>query len=268
VGTTVATPADVVVATSAADAAAVRAVEQHHAELAGRLGAHVDAMLAAAADQARFGPARAAAVAFCTGELAPHAAAEEQALYPAAARVERARLLVDGMVAEHVVIHQLVAELADTPDAVRAAAAGYALKVLFDAHLAKENDLVLPVVAADPSVSLAGILDGMHELLGADGHDGQHGEHEQPTHACGCGEADTAAPELDVRSVPHAIRHATVFGAPWMPIRVSSSAGLSSALPIQCGMPVSNSAASPGPSRRRRLPSSRVTCPFMTYSHS
>ncbi len=33
------------------------------------------------------------------------------------------------------------------------------------------------------------------------------------TGACGCGEAVDNAPELDVRVIPHAIRHATVFGA-------------------------------------------------------
>lgn len=31
--------------------------------------------------------------------------------------------------------------------------------------------------------------------------------------ACGCGESVGDAPELDVRVIPHAIRHATVFGA-------------------------------------------------------
>ena len=32
-------------------------------------------------------------------------------------------------------------------------------------------------------------------------------------HTCDCGEDSHAAPELDVRVIPHAIRHATVFGA-------------------------------------------------------
>nr|WP_232848139.1 DUF2249 domain-containing protein [Occultella kanbiaonis] len=32
-------------------------------------------------------------------------------------------------------------------------------------------------------------------------------------HACGCGGTEAAEPELDARTVPHAIRHATVFGA-------------------------------------------------------
>ena len=31
--------------------------------------------------------------------------------------------------------------------------------------------------------------------------------------ACGCGHEPDGAPELDVRPIPHAIRHATVFGA-------------------------------------------------------
>jgi len=31
--------------------------------------------------------------------------------------------------------------------------------------------------------------------------------------ACGCGCSDEGVPALDVRVIPHAIRHATVFGA-------------------------------------------------------
>ena len=35
----------------------------------------------------------------------------------------------------------------------------------------------------------------------------------ESTHSCGCGGHDEADPVLDVRPIPHAIRHATVFGA-------------------------------------------------------
>lgn len=35
----------------------------------------------------------------------------------------------------------------------------------------------------------------------------------QSQSACGCGCTDEGIPTLDVRQVPHAIRHATVFGA-------------------------------------------------------
>ena len=33
------------------------------------------------------------------------------------------------------------------------------------------------------------------------------------TGTCGCGEQDHGYPELDARLIPHAIRHATIFGA-------------------------------------------------------
>lgn len=211
---------DVVVASTADDAAAVEAVRQHHAELAGRLSAHVDALLGAAAAPVGTGftQARAAALAFLSDDLVPHAAAEERALYPAAAQSDRLRVLVDAMLAEHRVLVGLVEELRTAEEPVRAAATGHALRVLFDVHLSKENDLVLPTVAADPAVSLAGVLEGMHQLLGGAGHShGPHVDTAEPAPAvggCGCGgHDDEAVPVLDVREVPHAIRHATVFGA-------------------------------------------------------
>jgi uncharacterized protein (DUF2249 family) len=206
---------DVVVATTAQDAAAAQAVRQHHAELADALAVRVEALLAtAAAGGEPFEDARRLAFGFLAGELVPHAAAEEVALYPAAAASAAARLLIDGMLAEHKVILSLVDQLTAAGDPVRAAATGYALQVLFQAHLTKENDLVLPVVAADPAVSLAEILAGIHELLGQDGSplSGPH-SHGHDHGRCGCGESDSGTPELDVRAIPHAIRHATVFGA-------------------------------------------------------
>jgi len=237
-------PANVVLASTAEDAAAVEAVREHHAELAGRLAAHAEHLLrmVAAADSAAFGQARAAAADFCTEQLLPHAAAEEDALYPAAAALPQTKLLVEAMIAEHRVLEGLVRDLGEATEPPRVVAAAHALRVLFDSHLAKENDLILPAAAADPAVSLTGILAGMHELLGEPGGH-QLGAHEEghagcgcgqaEAHAaghaaghagCGCGEADGPAgcgcnevdedmPELDVRTVPHAIRHATVIGA-------------------------------------------------------
>lgn len=35
----------------------------------------------------------------------------------------------------------------------------------------------------------------------------------QSSSACGCGCTDDGVPELDARVIPHAIRHATIFGA-------------------------------------------------------
>jgi uncharacterized protein (DUF2249 family) len=211
---------DVVLASDATDAAAVEAVRRHHAELVGRLAAHTEALLAGAAraDARDFVRARAALVRFCSEELLPHAAAEERSLYPAAARSDRLRLLVDAMVAEHRVLEQLAGEVGRARQSARAAAAGEALRVLFETHVAKEDDLVLPALAADPGVSLAAILTGLHALLGEaeqlrDGR-GTGGAPAAAGHSCGCGGHDDAdVPVLDVRTVPHAIRHATVLGA-------------------------------------------------------
>lgn len=36
---------------------------------------------------------------------------------------------------------------------------------------------------------------------------------QNPTAGCACGEADEDLPELDVQTIPHAIRHAAIFGA-------------------------------------------------------
>jgi uncharacterized protein (DUF2249 family) len=217
---------DLLLASTEADASAAAAIEAHHAEMAGALSLRVAALVtaAAAADAAAAALARDSLVRWCRADLVPHALAEEQALYPAAHADERGRLLTDGMLAEHGQITGLVDELAQATDAVRAAAAARALDVLFGSHLRKENELIIPLLTSTPGVSLADLLGGMHELLG--GHsdetpalDGaQDGAQvEAPGcggHSCSCGESDAPGfPELDARAVPHAIRHATIFGA-------------------------------------------------------
>ena len=214
---------NVVIASSEADANAADAVEQHHAQMAGALAVRVESLVAAAArrDDEAAAVARGELVAWCEGELVPHAVAEEKAMYPAAQATPEGRLLVEGMLGEHQVITGLVAELGSAGDPVRSAAAARALQVAFDSHLAKENELVLPILVAAPEVSVAELLGGMHELLGGHAHGedaDQAGQADQAGgcggHSCSCGEVDGPGyPELDARAVPHAIRHATIFGA-------------------------------------------------------
>jgi hypothetical protein len=52
------------------------------------------------------------------------------------------------------------------PDAIQALSLSAAILAHFDSHLHKENDLLIPALQSDPSVSLADLLGGMHELLG------------------------------------------------------------------------------------------------------
>lgn len=198
---------DVTLATTAADGEAVETIKNHHTELAGHLAALTDAMLSAAGRSDDFEASRSAAVTFLEQQLLPHAAAEEDRLYPAAARTDRARPLIESMIATHRVIGTLADRVRTETNPVRAAAAAHALRIVFDAHLADENERILPIVAADPDTSLAEVTHGMHELLGG------HHEHPEAGHQCGCGESDDDEPVLDVREIPHSIRHATVFGA-------------------------------------------------------
>ena len=205
---------NVVLASTEADSTAAAAVEQHHAQMAGMLAIRVEALLAAASrgDEVSATAAKSDLVAWCERELVPHALAEEEAMYPAAHAKSEGRLLVDGMLGEHQVITGLVKELATATDMVRQAAAARALQVVFDSHLAKENELVLPLLTTSPDVSVAELLGGMHELLGASTPD--EAESGCGGHSCSCGEVDGPGyPELDSRVVPHKIRHATIFGA-------------------------------------------------------
>jgi uncharacterized protein (DUF2249 family)/iron-sulfur cluster repair protein YtfE (RIC family) len=210
----------VVLATSAADAQAVEAVKNHHAQLAGALVVQVEALIEAAdrGDLPGAGAASEALVRWCQAELIPHALAEEQAMYPAAHEDPRARLLVDAMLAEHRDLLALVEAIRQSAGPVRAAVNAQALRSLFVSHLVKENEQILPLLAESAEVSLAALLGDMHELLG--GH--EHSEAGVETSVeggcggvCGCGgqDPDGVLPELDARAVPHAIRHATILGA-------------------------------------------------------
>ncbi|MFH9861134.1 DUF2249 domain-containing protein [Streptomyces sp. NPDC017202] len=215
------------------DAAALEGAEAHHARLAGELAGRVT-MLLTAVDRDPVAAERihAGLVAFCDRSLLPHAAVEEAALYPAAHRLPEARLLIESLVGEHRCLTALVDALRSAPGPAGAAADARALQVLFEEHVAKENGLVLPLLAMTPDISLASLLADMHHRLangtavdgGApraqddeEGHD-MRGRRTDETGGCGgvcgCGGAQEAAePELDVREVPHSLRHAAVFGA-------------------------------------------------------
>jgi uncharacterized protein (DUF2249 family) len=215
---------DLVIASTPADAAAAEAIEQHHAQLAGALHAHVDTLVGALSrmDGDAALVARDDLVAWARRELVPHALAEEDAMYPVVHERPATRLLVDAMLAEHAVLVRLVDETADAADAVRAGVAAGALLELFESHLSKENDQLLPVLMSSPDVDLSAILGAMHEHLveaapgdpAEEGHGVHHASGGHGGHDCTCGEVDGPGyPELDARAIPHAIRHATIFGA-------------------------------------------------------
>ncbi|WP_129843588.1 DUF2249 domain-containing protein [Streptomyces sp. RFCAC02] len=206
-------------ATDPGEAAALDAARTYRTRLAGELAGRV-ALLITAADRApgAVPDMHAGLVDFCERVLLPHTAAEEVTLHAAARGRAGARLLVEGLVAERHRLTGLVGSLRDAATPARAAAEARALQVLLDAHTEKENDLVLPLLAAAPDVSLAGLVAELRRALPGYGSarpedDGSPEEDEACCGACTCGARDEPVPELDVRTVPRAKRHATVIGA-------------------------------------------------------
>jgi uncharacterized protein (DUF2249 family) len=213
---------------SEADRDAAAAVVAHHTQLAANLTRHVTVLRDAAGGDAGLetGPVwrreRQMLLDWLRTELVPHAIAEEAALYPAAAEQPGGRLLVEGMLAEHQAITALVTELDNAGTAVDAAAAARALAAVFDVHLAKENNLILPLLLDTPHVAIADLLTGMHAILGAGESAGSCGGGGNGG-GCGCGgdrgASDAAATvlsldiRLDVRNLPHGERHARVLTA-------------------------------------------------------
>lgn len=201
--------------------AVIEAIRTHHGELAEQLATRTDAVLAAARDGGDYAAARDRLHGWYRSELMPHIEAEEQALYNRASELDVTRLLVSGMLDEHRALIAHVAEFAlgNTPMQVVIAAA--AARAVFEVHLHKENDLLLPALTA-AGVDLGSVLDGMHEILGH----GEPAESEVDGCGCGCGcSHDEAAqppatatdqvgqPEaLDVRTLPHGERHEIIFG--------------------------------------------------------
>ncbi len=205
-------------ATTRADAEAAERMVAHHAAMCGRLALLVEGLLAAGSASDAWS-ARDGLVRWARTDLLPHAGAEETTIYGAAAEVDGLRSVVAALVAEHATIIGLVDALEQSTHPLQAVRLAGGLQTLVEAHVAKENDVLLPALVGSPSHSVADLLGQMHEALD-DVTDGPSAEApgaaaaQSEAHACSCGEHEAPGlPELDVRSVPHAIRHATVFGA-------------------------------------------------------
>lgn len=199
---------DVVMATSAADAAAVDEIRSRYAELLGRQSALAAAVFAAVgASGPAFDEAHRAVQAFLDQAVRPELQAAVGLFFPAAAGVERSRLLVEGLLGETQLIEQVAERIAHGTDRVQVVAHVEALRVLVEALLGKVADLLLPALAQASGVSLAALAGQLPHPgdVAIPAHHGHSG--------CDCGEEDDELPELDVRDIPHAIRHATVFGA-------------------------------------------------------
>ena len=144
---------------------AADAIRAHHTEMATSLRKRVAALGAAVQAQQGHFEQQKSVLDYLENELLPHAAAEEKTLYPAGDTGPTA-LLVRSMRDEHLNLIAHVDALGEASDAIQAVALSGAIVALFDSHLHKENDFLIPALQADPTISLAELLGGMHELLG------------------------------------------------------------------------------------------------------
>lgn len=184
--------------------------------------------------------------------LVPRLRIEADTLLGPARADDRARLLVDALAGEQRTIAQLVTGVAEAETPLEAAASARSLEVLVVSHVAKCDEQLLPALAESSAASMAdahaALRFGLDTLpqpddvpsaraaggcgggvaCGCGGDDGDGDAAEPAAEAqieqaaagggcgggsCGCGGSDDVVPELDARTVPHAVRHATIFGA-------------------------------------------------------
>ena len=207
-----------VVATNAADADAINSLRTDLAELTGAITT-LHASFVAGAETAVSGGgvedvsrARLDFVEFATTDILMRSRAEEATLYRAAIKSPTTRALVEGLVAEHRMLESLIQEVRESSSPVRATAAARAFVALVTVHHEKDTEVLAPAVAAAPDVDFAEELKNLaqkqEELTAPSGGGGGCGGN------CSCGRQDSAPePELDATTIPHAIRHATIFGA-------------------------------------------------------
>ena len=176
-----------------ADADAFEAMVAHHRSLTDEVRRRVATLRAAAGGDGAYEGAVAELAAYVTGEVLPHAVAEEHSVYRAAGGLPGLADTVAGMVAEHRRLAASVEALVASESPAGAAELAESIEALFGAHVAKENDLLLPPLLADASVSLSRLLVEMHRLTEEGSRVG-----------------DVV---LDVRQLAPARRHESIFAA-------------------------------------------------------
>ena len=111
-------------------------------------------------------PAVAALVAYLAEEVLPHTAAEEEALLrPALSRPELSQPVAT-MIDEHTVLAKAAERLATAGSDAEADALAATISSLFTTHVQKENDVILPLLSAEPGLdlpALVGRADGLSD---------------------------------------------------------------------------------------------------------
>lgn len=140
----------------------IRQVIHHHATLRRGLEQRVGTLCEAAGSGVPFERPMAALREYLTGEIIPHAEAEERTLYRAAVTRARGSELVRELTGEHQALAYLAGRLQAGADGGEAATAAEWIATLFAGHVARENDLLLPALTGS-GADLQALLADMHE---------------------------------------------------------------------------------------------------------
>ncbi len=144
---------------------AYRRMLAHHSELVENVSRRAAALEAAVRESAPFEEVKVDLLTYLVDEVLPHALAEELTIYASAARRAGVAATVERMVAEHRTLAVEVEGLARAASAEEAVAHARALFDLFDAHVTRENEVLLAPMVADDEVDLAGLLTAMSQLI-------------------------------------------------------------------------------------------------------
>lgn len=149
---------------TSATTAAFEAMLAHHADLVENVQWRVATLRAAIADGASYEQAAAELVAYLAHHVLPFAVAEEHTVYRVAATKKDMAVEVAAMVDQHRHLASSVERLATAVDGVAASAEATTIENLITAHVTTENEVILPLLAADADVNLPGLLIQMHRL--------------------------------------------------------------------------------------------------------
>lgn len=141
--------------------AQTRQIIHHHAVLRRGLERRVGMLCEAAESGVPFERQMTMLRDYLTGEIFPHAKAEERTLYQAAATQARGSELIRELTAEHYELAHLAGRLQPGADGSEASTVSEWIATLFAGHVAKENDLLLPALTGS-GADLAALLADMH----------------------------------------------------------------------------------------------------------
>jgi len=138
----------------------------HHRELTTLLRKRVAALRSVIIGGQPFAGEHASVRDFLTVEVIPHARAEEDVVYDVSASLPDMAALVEGMTMEHEALVSLATQFADADNGALSISAATAFSALFDVHVRKENELLLPALASR-GIEAPALLAGMKSAFDA-----------------------------------------------------------------------------------------------------